>query len=136
MAAYLALGGASYRPAPVADPCAPRAWRSPSGVAETLEQVALSTADGAACALGVPREDVVLALASRDDLARFAREHDLSDGDVQRAVRDGLLRAVDDAERADAIGAGLAGALRGVARLLPIAVLLEVLRGASALPPG
>jgi len=98
--------------------------------------VALSTADGAACALGVPREDLVLALASRDELARFAREHDLSDGDVQRAVRDGLARAVDDAERAGAIGGGLAGVLRTAARRLPIAVVLDVLRGASALVPG
>lgn len=136
VAAYLALGGASYRPSPVADPCVSRQWRSPSGVAETLEQVALSTADGTACALHVPREDLVLALAGRDDLGRFARSHHLSDEDAERAVRDGLVRAVDDAERADAIGGGLAGTLRGVARHLPIGFVLDVLHGASRLIPG
>jgi hypothetical protein len=133
VAAYLSLGGWSYRPSPVADPCAPRAWRAPSGAAETLEQVALSTADGAACTLHVPREDLVLALASSDDLSRFAKVHHVSDDDTERAVRNGLVRAVDDAERAHAIGGGLAGALRGVARHLPIGLVLDVLHGASGL---
>lgn len=136
VAAYLVLGGASYRPSPVADPCAPRSWRAPSGLAETLEQVALSTADGAACALRVPREDLVLALASGDDLSRFARSHHLSQDDAERAIRDGLVRALDDAEQADAIGGGLAGTLRGIARHLPIGLVLAVLHGASRLIPG
>jgi len=133
---YLALGGASYEPSSVADPCAPRAWRHPSGVAETLEQVVLSTADGAACTLHAPREDVVLALASGDDLTDFARSRGLSKDDAENAVRNGLIRAVDDAERADAIGSGLAGTLRTVARHLPIGLVLDVLHGASRLLPG
>jgi hypothetical protein len=133
---YVALGGASYRPSPVADPCAHRPWRAPEGIAATLEQVALSTADGAACALHVPREDLVLALASRDDLSRFATAHHVSQTDAERAIRDGLVRAVDDAEQADAIGGGLAGTLRAVARHLPIGLVLDVLHGASSLIPG
>ena len=136
IAAYLALGGASYHPSRVADPCAPRSWRTPSGVAETIEQVALSTADGAACALGVPREDLVLALASGDDLSRFSRSHHISQDEVDSAIRDGLVRAVDDAERADAIGGALAGTLRSVARHLPIGLVLDVLHGASSLLGG
>jgi hypothetical protein len=136
MAVYLAVGGWSYRPAAVADPCAPRAWRNPAGAANTIEQVALSTADGAACALRVPREDLVLALASRDDLSRFAASHHVSQGDTERAIRDGLVRSVDDAERAHAIGGSLAGVLRSVARHLPIGVVLDVLHGASFLLPG
>ena len=130
---YLALGGRSYRPARVADPCATRAWRAPNGVAETLEQVALSTADGAACSLHVPREDLVLALAGSDDLSHFAREHHLSQADAERAIRNGLVRAVDDAERADAIGGGLAGTLRTIARRFPIGLVLDVLHRASSL---
>jgi hypothetical protein len=133
IASYLALGGRSYRPASVADPCAKRAWRAPNGIAETLEQVALSTADGAACTLHVPREDLVLALASGDDLSRFAREHHLSQHDAERAIRDGLVRAADDAERADAISGDLAAGLRSVARHLPIGLVLDVIHGASSL---
>jgi hypothetical protein len=136
IAGYLALGGWSYRPATVADPCAQRAWRQPDGVAETLEQVALSTADGAACTLGVSREDLVLALAGSDDLSRFAATHHISQGDTERAIRDGLVRAVDDAAAAHAIDGGLAGTLRTVARHLPIGLVLDALRGASRLIPG
>ena len=32
VAVYLVLGGGSYEPTPVADPCAPREWRDPHGV--------------------------------------------------------------------------------------------------------
>jgi hypothetical protein len=134
--AYLVLGGWSYKPTPVANPCAHRPWRAPDTVAETLEQVALSTADGAACELGVSREDLVLALASRDDLTRFTASHHVSQGDAERAIRDGLVRAVDDAEVADAIDGALAGTLRSIARHLPIGLVLDVLEGASHLIPG
>ena len=60
--AYAALGGASYKPTPVANPCVKREWRS-GGLQTVLEQVVLSAADGAACSLGVSREDLVLAIA-------------------------------------------------------------------------
>ena len=72
--AYLALGGASYAPAAVADPCAPREVRDPDGFGEVTEQIVLSAVDGAACELGVSREAVVLAFASDNSLERFARE--------------------------------------------------------------
>jgi hypothetical protein len=133
---YLVLGGWSYKPTPVANPCAHRPWRGPSGVEATIEQVALSTADGAACTLGVSREDLVLALASRDDLSRFAASHHVSQGDAEHAIRDGLVRAVDDAQWAHAIDGGLAGTLRTVARHLPIGIVLDVLQGVSHLIPG
>jgi hypothetical protein len=136
VAAYIALGGTDYAPAPVANPCAPRAWRSPSGVEETIEQIALSTADGAACKLHVSREDVVLALASGDDLHRFAQKHDVSQGDAESAIRAGLLRSIDDGERAGAIDEGIAGPLRTLARHFPIGLVLDALRGVSALIPG
>jgi hypothetical protein len=136
IASYLALGGASYTPARVEDPCSQRGWREPGSIAETLEQVALSTADGAACTLHVPREDLVLALASSDDLSRFAKKRHISQDDAERAIRDGLVRAVDDAEHADAIGGGVAGALRTVARHLPIGFLLDAIHGVSSLIPG
>ncbi|HEY7732483.1 MAG TPA: hypothetical protein VH950_16500 [Gaiellaceae bacterium] len=132
---YLALGGASYEPAGVADPCASRAWREPSGTAESIEQVVLSTADGTACSLGASREELILALRSGDSLSAFAREHGISDDEVEEAVRAGLLRAVDDAEQADAIDAAVAGLLRGAAERLPISLVLDLIRGASSLLP-
>ena len=44
---YLALGGASYAPAAVADPCAPRPLGNAEGFERVAEQVVLSALDGA-----------------------------------------------------------------------------------------
>jgi len=132
---YAALGGGRYTPTPAADPCAPREWRSPKGLQEALEQIALSTADGAACDLGVSREELVLALGSESDLDRFAEKRGVSREDAESAIRDGLVRAIDDAERVNAIGDGTAGVMRGIATRLPIGLVLAVLRGASGLLP-
>lgn len=109
---YLALGGASYAPAKVADPCAPRDWTEPGGLEEVGEQMFLAALDGAACDLGVSREEIVLAFEDRDTLERFAREHDVDDRHVERLVIAGLRRAVDDAERAGALNPEFADALR------------------------
>jgi hypothetical protein len=133
---YAALGGASYEPAPVADPCAARDWRDPSGLTEGVEQVVLSALDGAACTLGASREELVLALRSTDTLGRFAGERGLEEDSVEDAVRDGLLRAVGEAEEAGAIGSTTAGLLRGAAERLPIGLVLDLIRGISGLLPG
>jgi hypothetical protein len=130
---YLALGGASYSATPVADPCATRTLGAQKGVQEAIEQIVLSTADGAACALGVSREELVLALGSGDDLAALADRHNISRDDTERAVRQGLLRAISDAERAHAINGSLADTLRGAVELLPLSTLLALLRDASSL---
>jgi hypothetical protein len=130
---YAALGGLSYEPAQVADPCAERGWRNPGGVAESIEQVVLSALDGAACALGASREELVLALRSTDTLDRFAAEHGFDEDDVEDAVRDGLVRAVDEAEAADALGSTTAGVLREAAERLPIGFVLDLIRGISGL---
>jgi hypothetical protein len=124
---YLALGGASYAPAKVADPCAPRDWRDPQGVQEVAQQIVLSGLDGAACELDVSREDVVLAFASRDSLERFARDHGISNEELEELVRSSLLRAIDDAESADALDSTIADLLRGIVRRIPIGGLLDLL---------
>jgi hypothetical protein len=124
---YLALGGASYAPAKVADPCVQREWRNPGGVSHVAEQIVLSALDGAACKLGVTREEIVLAFGSRDSLKRFARAHGISDKQLDQLVRTGLLRAVDDAENAGAIGTTTADLLRGVVKRIPVSGLLDLL---------
>jgi hypothetical protein len=127
VAAYLALGGASYAPAKVADPCAPRDWRDPGSLGQVAEQIVLSALDGAACDLRVSRERIVLAFADGASLERFARAHGISDEELEALVRSGLIRAVDDAERAGALPARLATRLRDLARRFPVAVLLDLL---------
>ena len=130
--AYLALGGASYAPAKVADPCMPRDWRDPQGLAEVGEQIVLSGLDGAACELGVSREEMVLALANSDTREQFAREHGISSERLEELVRDGLMRAIDDAEQADALNATIADLLRGIVRSVPVDELVDLL---ERLPP-
>jgi hypothetical protein len=124
---YVALGGASYEPTPVADPCATRAWRSPDGVQETVEQIALSGLDGAACELGSSREELVLALRDESALDAFATEHEVTRDDAEQAVESGLKRAVDDAEAAGALPGFVATIARGTLSAVPPWLLLEAL---------
>jgi hypothetical protein len=124
---YLALGGATYEPAPVADPCQTREWRNPGGLSETLEQIALSALDGVACDLVVSREDLVLALRDEDALDAFAKERGLERADAEQAIRDGLLRAVDDAEEAGALPSFASGFVRKAIESVPPWLLLDAL---------
>jgi hypothetical protein len=124
---YLALGGASYAPAKVADPCATRDWRNPQGLSEVSEQIVLSGLDGAACELGVSREEIVLAFANKDSREGFAREHGVSDERLEQLVRDGLMRAIADAEEADALNPTIADILRGLVRSIPVDELVDLL---------
>jgi hypothetical protein len=132
---YVALGGATFEPTTVADPCETREWRDPGGLQEALEQVALSALDGAACDLGVAREDLVLAIRDEDALDAFAAEHGITRADAERAVHDGLGRAIDDAEEADALPGFLAGLARGAADAVPPWLLLETLERLGGLLP-
>lgn len=130
--AYVALGGTSYEPSPVADPCAPRPPRAASGTTERIELVLLAAADETACTLGVTREELVLALRSVDELEQLAEQEGRSRDELEDALREGLRRAVDEAVEQGLIGDASAGALRFAADRLPLGVLLSVLRGASS----
>jgi hypothetical protein len=130
---YVALGGTSYEPTPVANPCAPRPARPASGTDERLELVVLAAADTAACNLGVSREELVLALRSVDELDRLAAKEGKSRDDLEQALRDGLVHAVGQAEDEDLIGNSTAGALRFAAEHLPHGLLLDLLRRASSI---
>jgi hypothetical protein len=127
IAAYLLAGGASYKPLTVADPCEPRplAVLSERGV---LEGIALSALDGAACELQVTREELIAALGDEQALAEFASEHGIDESDVDAAVRAGLIRAVDDAQREGALSDSLAPLVRGLAENAPVPVVIDLFR--------
>jgi hypothetical protein len=129
---YVAAGGGSYKPAKVADPCKSRDWRAPQGFQELLDQVALSAADGAACELGVPREELVIALGTPGARRRFIREHNLTDAQVEDAARAGVDRAIADARRAGAIGGIEEFLLRQAVKGLPIDFILKRVQGLEA----
>lgn len=130
---YLAAGGASYEPAKVQDPCKPRPWRNPEGLAQIAEQFSLSALDGAACKLGVSRETLARALATPASRERFLKRYGIDDAELARAVRAGLLRAVDDAERAGALNPLLAAPLRAALRNIPIDQAIELIQNARSL---
>jgi hypothetical protein len=131
---YLALGGGSYEPSSVRNPCAERSWRDPGGVEAVAQQIALSALDGAACHFGVSRETLTIALATSSSRARFAREHHVDNQELGNAVRRGLERSVDDAQRAGAISGWRLTALRFAAEHVPVeqmADLVDALRSAA-----
>jgi hypothetical protein len=130
---YLAAGGSSYTPTKTQDPCKPRPWRNPQGIQAIAEQFSLSALDGAACELGVSRETLARALATPQSRERFTQRYGISDAELARAVRAGLLRAVDDAERAGAISPLLAGPLRAALRRIPLEQAIELIDDARSL---
>ncbi len=130
---YLAAGGSDYAPATVQDPCEPREWRDPEALDQIAEQFSLSALDGAACELGVSRETLARALATEETRARFTERYGIDDAELGRAIRAGLLRAIDDAERAGALSPLLAGPLRSVVRQLPAEQAIELIQDAGAL---
>jgi hypothetical protein len=132
---YLALGGGSYEPSSVADPWVGREWRDPGGLQEGLAQVFLSALDGTACELGVSREDLVLAVRDEDSLDTFAEANGLTRTDAERALQDGLRRAVDDAEEAGALPGFVASLARRAIESVPPWLLLDALDSASSLLP-
>lgn len=131
--AYLAAGGGSYSPATVKDPCEPREWRDPGSLEEIAEQFSLSALDGAACELGVTRETLARALATPRSRERFTERYGIGDDELGQAVRAGLLRAVDDAERAGALPAFLGEPLRETVREIPPEQAIELIQNARSL---
>lgn len=124
---YLAFGGATYDPATVADPCQQRASAADPN-RPLFEAIALSALDGAACDLGVSREELALALADESATQAFAEKYDISDDDIEDAVRAGLVRAVDDAAAAGRIDGLDEEVLRQLAEHAPVRALIAALQ--------
>lgn len=133
LGAYLIAGGASYQPLAAADPCESRSIDL-LGERGVLEGVALSALDGAACELGVSREELTLAIADEDALAAFADEHAVTETDVDEAVRAGLVRAIDDAELAGQLSGTVASIARLIAENAPIPATLDAFRSIPGEP--
>jgi hypothetical protein len=130
--AYLAAGGSSYTPAKTADPCKPRPWRDPQGLQEIAQQFSLSALDGAACQLGVSRETLAQALATPEAREQFTERYDISDAELAKAIRAGLLRAVDDAEEAGALSPLIGTPLRTTIESIPLNQAIELINDASS----
>jgi hypothetical protein len=128
---YLAAGGSNYEPTPVADPCAPREWTAPHSLEEDAQQFLLSALDGAACELGVSREELAAALPTEESRQEFAAEQGIDDAEFEDAVRAGVTRAIDDAQDAGQLNPIVAEGLRAVASNLPVDEAIDLINGAS-----
>jgi hypothetical protein len=131
--AYLAAGGSSYEPEKVQNPCNPRPWSNPQSLGEIANQFTISALDGAACKLGVSRETLARALATPEGRKRFAEKYGIDDEKLAKAIRAGLLRAVNDAEEAGALSPILAVPLRETLQNIPLDQAIELIQNAKSL---
>jgi hypothetical protein len=132
---YLALGGGSYTPTPVADPCQPRERGEPEGLGETIEFIALSAVDNVACELHVSREELVLALRSEEAFETFSQENGIERSEAESAIQDGLVQAVDEAEDQGALPGFVAPLVRKAAESVPPWLVLKALERLGSLLP-
>lgn len=131
--AYLAAGGSSYTPERTQNPCKPRPWSHPQTLGQIANQFTISALDGAACKLGVSREALARALATPAARKRFAEKYGIDDAKLAKAIRAGLIRAVDDAEEAGALSPLLATPLREVLQRIPLQEAIELIQNAKSL---
>jgi hypothetical protein len=107
--------GALHEPPPkLADPCVPRDGRT-GGIDATVQRIVLDGLDGAACRLHTTREELVLSLAPEAGVRRRWDAHT-----IEVAIRAGLLRSIDDAQRRGDIPDFVAPILRDGVRHAPI----------------
>lgn len=111
----LALGAAHTGEVQLANPCEPRDFRG-----DVVQRIVLNGLEGAACRLHVSREELVLSLGGTSP---FRRNWDKQEMEV--AVRAGLLRALDDAERRGEIPHLLAVPVRELIRKAPLDKLIS-----------
>jgi hypothetical protein len=130
---YLAAGGSSYTPEQVRDPCQQRPWSNPQGLGELANQFTSSALDGAACQLGVSREALARALATPEARERFRERYGIDDAKLARAIRAGLVRAIDDAEEAGALSPLVGGPLRATVEEIPLEQAIELINNAESI---
>ena len=129
---YVAAGGASYTPEKSRNPCEPRPWHENSGGLEGLaEEFTLSALDGAACQLGVTREQLARALATKENRERFSKRFHIDDEKLSKAIRAGLLRAIDDAEEHGRLNGIIAAPLRATVENIPLEQGIELVHDAK-----
>jgi hypothetical protein len=133
---YVALGGGSFEPTPVADPCQARERTEAEGLGETIERIALQAVDHVACDLGVSREELVLALRSEVAFDAFTEENGIDRTEAEDAIHEGLVRAVDEAEQDGTLPGLVAPLVRKAAESVPPWLLLETLERLGGFLPG
>ena len=112
--------GALHEPAPkLANPCHPRGGRT-GGIDATIQRIVLDGLDGAACRLHTTREELVLSFAPETGSRRRWDQHT-----VEVAIRAGMLRSIDEAQRRGDLPDFAAGLARELVKRVPIDQLIR-----------
>jgi hypothetical protein len=134
---YVAAGGASYAPEKSRNPCEPRPWHKTNrGLEGLAEEFTLSALDGAACQLGVSREQLARALTTKAARERFAKRFHIGDEKLAKAIRAGLVRAIDDAEEHGELNSLVAIPLRATVEHIPLEEAIELTQDAKSVFSG
>jgi hypothetical protein len=109
------LGAAHAGDVHLADPCVSHS----NAAGGAIQRVILDGLDGAACRLHISREELVLSVGSSSPFhTHWSKQR------IDIALRAGLLRAVDEAERRGEIPGLLADPIRRAIKTLPIDKLI------------
>jgi hypothetical protein len=125
----LANGAADAGTLAVRDPCEPRPAYPGQGLDATLQRIVLDGLDGAACELDTTREELVLSLSPGSGVEAPAWD----DATIERAVRAGLLGAIDDAEQRGSLNGIVALGLRQLVERAPLQWLIDGGQGIAGL---
>ena len=112
----------------VRDPCVSRPAYPGEGLDAVLQRIVLDGLDGAACDLGASREELVLSLAPTSKV-----EIRWTDATIERAVRSGLLEAIDDGEQRGSLNGIVAALLRQLVQHAPVQWLVDGGQGLAGL---
>jgi hypothetical protein len=129
IALELANGAASAGALAVRDPCEPRRAFPGEGLDATLQRIVFDGLDGAACELGTTREELVLSLSPSSGVEPIPWD----DETIERALRAGLLEAIDDAEERGSLNALVAVVLRQAVEHGPVQWLVDGGQGIAGL---
>lgn len=128
IALEFANGAADAGSLAVRDPCAARPAYPGEGLDAVLQRIVLDGLDGAACELGASREELVLSLSPAS-----GAEIRWNDATIERAVRAGLLEAIDDAEQRGSVNGIVAALLRQLVQHAPVQWLIDGGQGLAGL---
>ncbi len=121
IAVELGKGAASYGEFQPADPCTASSTFPGEGLDPTIQRIALSGLNGAACELGTSREELVLSFVPEAGGAPIKWDRPT----IERAVRAGLERSIDDAKQSGSISTVTALVLSEIAARAPIDWLIS-----------
>jgi MFS family permease len=118
VAAEFRAGARTYGTRVYVAPCTAPADPFPQGrgIDGTLQRITLSALDGAACKLGTSREELVLSL---DRKSPFGGKVKWTRATLDKALRAGLVRAIDDADKRNTIPGFVAAGMKFAAEHAP-----------------